>query len=229
MADNATKSSSHLPTGHWYEVWNLPSTTISFFATQDVKLHRQLRSRVSGAYSMSSILAMEPLIQEVADLNWKRFRGFANQGAVIYLRYWADYFAFDFVGSLARSRRETRLPGEQGKDIDLIIKSIHKGFFIMAKMGYFPGQMLIFNNKVSKYLVAKFGGRSLNVFDDFLRWLEAVVEKRMKDGSGYGRRDMLQHFIDAKDDSGQPVKMIDVMSEGVNILVLEPTPRHVRS
>jgi cytochrome P450 len=40
----------------------------------------------------------------------------------------------------------------------------------------------------------------------------------MREGQSDRRRDMLQHFIDAKDQSGQPVKKGDVMIERVNIL-----------
>ena len=75
--------------------------TVSFFATTDIKLHRHLRGRVSGAYSMSSILAMESLIQEVADMNWRKFRELVARGKPVTLNTWANYFTFDVVGQLA--------------------------------------------------------------------------------------------------------------------------------
>ena len=58
---------------------NMPS----FFASQDVMLHRALRARVSAAYSMSSILAIEPFSQEVADKTWSKFRSFAKTNQAI--------------------------------------------------------------------------------------------------------------------------------------------------
>lgn len=55
-------------------------------------MHRALRSRVSAAYSMTSILSMEPFIQQVADKTRAKFRGFADSGRVIDLAEWVPYF-----------------------------------------------------------------------------------------------------------------------------------------
>jgi cytochrome P450 len=190
--------------------------TISFFAATDVKVHRHLRSRVLGAYSMTSILSMEPLVKDVLDLNLRRLQGFADSGEVIRMDQWANYFTFDVVGQLAMGGMIGFL--EEGRDVAGIIGSIHDGFWLMANMGNIPLQTFWFNNSVSKWLVKKFGGKRLNAFDVFLEWLEQRVDERMRNGLGDARRDMLQHFVEAKDPSGQPVKKGDVMIEGVNIL-----------
>lgn len=194
----------------------MPNITISFFAATDVKVHRHLRSRVSGAYSMASILSMEPLVQGVLEKNLHKLKGFADRGEVIRIDEWANYFTFDVVGQLAMGGMIGFL--EEGRDVDGIIHSIHDGFWVMSNMGNFPLQTFWFNNPVSKWLVKNFGGDRLNTFDVFLEWLETRVEERMQNGLGDARRDMLQHFIEAKDPSGQPVKKGDVMIEGVNIL-----------
>ncbi|KAI0528457.1 cytochrome P450 [Xylaria digitata] len=200
----------------WYDTWTVPNMTISFFAATDVKVHRHLRSRVSAVYSMTSILSMEPLVQDVLDLNLRQLQGFADRGEVVRIDQWANYFTFDIVGHLAMGGTIGFL--EQGRDVDGIIRSIHDGFWIMANMGNIPLQTFWFNNPISKWLVKNFGGERLNAFDVFLEWLERRVDERMRNGLGDARRDMLQHFIDAKDPSGQPVKKGDVMIEGVNIL-----------
>jgi len=93
----------------------------------------------------------------------------------------------------------------------------------MANMGNVPLQTFWFNNPVSKWLVKHFGGDRLNAFDVFLEWLERRVDERMCNGLGDARRDMLQHFVEAKDPVGQPVKKGDVMIEGVNILGYVPS------
>jgi len=87
----------------------------------------------------------------------------------------------------------------------------------MANMGNMPLQMFWFNNPVAQWVVKKFGGRRLNAFTLFIEWLDKQVEKRMTEGLGDRRRDMLQHFIEAKDQNGESVKKGDVMIEGVNI------------
>lgn len=189
---------------------------ISFFAATDIKLHRHLRSRVTAAYSMSSMLSMENLIQDTANQGWAKFRELVARGQPIELDKWVSYFTFDVVGTLALGGPLGML--QQEKDVDGIIGSIHDGFWLMANMGNMPLQMFWFNNAVAQWLVKKMGGKRLNAFSVFLDWLEARVDIRMKHGLGDQRRDLLQHFIDAKDQSGNPVKKGDVMIEGVNIL-----------
>jgi cytochrome P450 len=99
--------------------------SFSFFASQDVMIHRALRSRVSAAYSMTSILAMEPYIQEVADKTWAKFRGFADSGQIIDFGEWIPYFTFDVVGQLSLGGEIGFV--ERGEDVDDIISSIHIG------------------------------------------------------------------------------------------------------
>jgi cytochrome P450 len=190
--------------------------TVSFFAATDIKVHRHLRSRVSGAYSMTAILSMESLVQEVLSLNKDRLTEFAHRGQVVHIDQWVNYFTFDVVGQLAMGGTIGFL--QHGKDIDGIIQSIHDGFWLMSNMGNVPLQNFWFNNAFSTWIIRTFGGKRLNAFDVFVDWLEHRVDARMSDGLGEKRRDMLQHFIEAKDLNGQPVKKADVMIEGVNIL-----------
>lgn len=190
--------------------------TVSFFAATEPKVHRHLRSRVSNAYSMSSILSMEPFIQEVASELWDRFREFSKSSDAVPLHLWGNYFAFDVVGQLALGGKIGFV--EHGEDIGGIIKSIHDGFYLMANMGNVPLQMFWFNNAIAQWFVKNFGGKRLNSFNIFLQWLDKRVTERMTNGLGNKRKDMLQHFVEAKDMSGQPVTKGDVMIEGVNIL-----------
>ncbi|CAI4215965.1 unnamed protein product [Parascedosporium putredinis] len=176
----------------WYDAWIIPKMTVSFFAARDIKLHRHLRSRVSAAYSMTTILSMEPLIQDVAQNMWQKMGEFADEAKPVPMHDWANFFAFDV--------------------------SIHDGFWVMANMGNMPLQMFWFNNAVAQWLVKRFGGKRLSAFNLFLDWLDARVAERYRNGLGGKRRDLLQHFIEAKDMTGNPVKKEDVMIEGVNIL-----------
>ena len=43
----------------WYNTWEIPDAAPGVFATQDKKLHAFLRKRLSGAYSITSIVKLE--------------------------------------------------------------------------------------------------------------------------------------------------------------------------
>ncbi|KAG7051926.1 cytochrome p450 [Colletotrichum scovillei] len=200
----------------WYDTWTVPNMSMSFFAVRDIKTHRHLRSRVSSGYSMTAIQFMEPLIQDVANSMWQRMGEFADRNVPVRMDEWANYFAFDVVGSLALGGPIGFI--EKGKDVDGIIRSIHDGFWLMANMGNMSLQMTWFNNRIAQWALRSFGGERLQAFSKFVDWLEVRVDERYRDGLGSQRRDMLQLFIDAKDMTGQPVTKGDVMMEGVNIL-----------
>ncbi|KAF5672039.1 cytochrome p450 [Fusarium heterosporum] len=203
--------------GNFYNAFIVPNMTISFFATRDNRVHRFLRSRVSSAYSMTSILTMEPLIQEVMNLNLKKLGELADETNYFSLDKMVNYFTSDVVGQLAIGGKIRFL--EHGQDVGGIIQSIHDGFYFMGNMGILPLQMQWINNPVSKWITKTFGGDRLNAFDVFIDWLDDRVEERMTDGLLPGQpRDLLQHFIEAKDPWGQQVSKREVMIEGVNIL-----------
>ncbi|RGP77186.1 cytochrome p450 [Fusarium longipes] len=207
----------HVSKAAFYDAFLVPNMTASFFATRNNNAHRFLRSRVASAYSMTSILTMEPLIQEVMDLNLRKLDELAINNKAFAIDKMVNYFTSDVVGHLAIGGMVGFL--EQTKDVGGIIQSIHDGFYFMGNMGILPLQMFWINNPVSKWLTKKFGGDRLNAFDVFIDWLDSRVEERMTNGLlPTQRRDLLQHFIEAKDPRGCPVGKKDVMIEGVNIL-----------
>lgn len=199
----------------WYNTWVIPGMSVSFFATLDAKIHRQVRSRVSGTYSMTAILGMEDLIAEVLARNISKLREVARRGPVR-IDEWANYFTFDVVGQLSMGGMIGFL--DQERDVDGIIRSIHDGFYLMANFGHVPLQTFWFNNPAARYLIRNYGGERLNTFETFIGWLDERVTKRMEEGPGAGHHDMLQYFIDGKLPSGEPVGKGEVMIEGVNIL-----------
>ncbi|KAM0543682.1 hypothetical protein ACHAO7_009306 [Fusarium culmorum] len=201
----------------FYNGFLVPKMTISFFATRDNKVHRFLRSRVASTYSMTSILSMESLIQDVLDLNLKKLGERADEGKKFEVDKTVNYYTTDVVSQLALGGMVGCV--EQQKDIGGIIQSVHDGFYFMGNLGVLPWQMFWINNPVSKWLTNNFGGDRLNGFDIFLDWLDNRVEERMTNGLlPNQRRDVLQNFIEAKDPHGQPASKEEVMIEGVNVL-----------
>jgi hypothetical protein len=137
----------------------------SFFATLDQKIHRTVRGRVSGTYSMTAILGMESLISDVMTSNIRKLREVSRRGPVS-IDKWVNYFTFDVVGQLSMSGPIGFLDQEQ--DVNGMIRSIHDGFYLMANLGYVPLQTFWLNNPFSRYLIRNFGGTRLNTFETFV-------------------------------------------------------------
>lgn len=188
----------------------------SFFATTDRNIHRRIRSRVSGTYSMSAILAMEELISEVMDLNLEVLEGLVKNGKPIRIDQYVNFFTFDVVGQLSMGGTIGFL--KEGKDVLGLIQSVHDGFYRMANMGHVLGKMFWFNNSVTQFFIRNFGSQRMNALSTFMGWLDQRVDQRLQDGLGDRRPDMLQYFIDGKTPDGNRVSKAEVMIEGVNIL-----------
>ena len=165
---------------------------------------------------MSSMLSMEPFIQKVADTNWRKFRELAGRGQPIEINKWTNFFAFDVVATLALGEPLDMLGQEE--DVRGLIGSLHDGFFLISNMGNMPLQMFWFNNKVFQWLAKNYGGEKLNRMNVFFEWLGVRVEERMENGLGDKRRDMLQHFVELKDQNGQAVDKGEVMMESGSVL-----------
>lgn len=165
---------------------------------------------------MSAILGMQVLIEQVMDQNLSKLRELVQRGKAFSLDEWTNYFTFDVVSQLTMGG----MIGfqERERDVDGLISSIHNGFYLMANMGNVPLQMFWFNNRVSRFLVNRFGGDGMKALQIFEDWLNARVTERMSNGLGDRRRDMLQYFIEAKDQQGEPLSQKAVMSEAANVL-----------
>lgn len=162
----------------------------SFFATKDRDIHRTIRKRVSGTYSMSAILNMEPLIADIMDLNQKKLTAIAKSGQAIRLDRYVNYFTFDVVGQLSMGGPIGFF--EQETDVGGNIQSIHDGFYLMANMGHVPGQMLWMNKRTARYMTRTFGGKRMNTFETFMGWLDGRVSQRLSEESAQPHSDMLQ-------------------------------------
>lgn len=165
---------------------------------------------------MTSILSMEGYFQEIADLNWRKFRRIARNSETIDLEKWTTYFTFDVVGELGLGGVFGFL--QQERDVDNVIGAVNNGFKLMANLANVPFQAWWINNPLMKWSIKNFGGKELNAFDHFLAWLAKRVEVRMSPKSNNTRKDLMQYFIDAKDQRNQPVSKADIMSDGMNLV-----------
>lgn len=87
---------------HFYPVWgsNNFSKYPDHFVNTDEKLHSSRRRIVNNVYSMSTILTLEPYIDDCGAMLIQRLDEFATSGTVVNLGQWLHWYAFDVIGEL---------------------------------------------------------------------------------------------------------------------------------
>lgn len=109
----------------------------SLFSTLDESYHANLRRSVNHAFSMSSLVQYEPMVNETIEL-------FLNQTATLFSKpnqtcdfaRWLQFFAFDVIGSITYSKRHGFI--EKNQDIDGILKSLARIFDYSGPVGQMP-------------------------------------------------------------------------------------------
>lgn len=174
---------------------------------------------MASAYTMSTILSLEPEVQQIADAVWKKLDKYAQEGKPVNMSNWANYFAFDVVGKLALGSPIGFI--EQEQDVMSIIRSIHAGFYQMASMGYVPGQMIWINNPVTQTILSVVERlmQSGSSFDTFGKWMVDQLMKRLSESEGTERKaDMLDHYIAMKEPDGSKATVPSILAETGNII-----------
>lgn len=181
------------------------------------KEHGFLRKMVSGIYSMTSIISLEPKVQTVLDTLWERFDAFAENREPINLSHWASYFTYDVVGTLCLG--ESMGFVQEGRERRRFIENTYSSFYWIANTGYLPGQKLITNRGME--LLCRLSG--LRITDNTKTFLQLSIGRiisRMKTRkAGDPHQDMLDHFLDMKGENGEPATMPEILTEVGNPLV----------
>ncbi|KAF2458809.1 flavonoid 3',5'-hydroxylase [Lineolata rhizophorae] len=206
--------SKHYITGSFGE-------TESLFNMQDWKQHAHFRKVAAGPYSFSNIKKMEPLIDaRMAEWIHKLESKFASSGDKFDFAPWAVYMAYDIISEVGFGAPFGFV--ESGSDVGGLIQGFHDGltpFGLMARL--YP-----FTNWVKstwfgkKYLVAR--PEHDSGIGTLMRFRDGLIQKRQKDieeGNGGGRIDLLQTFLDARDDNGEPLDMDYIKAEILLVLL----------
>ena len=85
---------------HWSDTRRSPNSIGNLFATIDPKENRYLRGRVGHAYSMSAVLAAEPLIQDIFDVSRRKLSNLVDRCGPVNMGSWAGYYTYDSVAQL---------------------------------------------------------------------------------------------------------------------------------
>ena len=128
----------------------------SLFSTTDETYHAQLRRCVNSAFSMSTLVQYEPMVNEVLDL-------FLSQTARIYAQpnqpcdfaKWLQFFAFDVIGQITYSKSHGFV--ETNSDVDGMIAYLARLFSYVAPVGQMPWLDLLFLKNPLLLLLDKWG------------------------------------------------------------------------
>ncbi|KAH7070390.1 cytochrome P450 [Paraphoma chrysanthemicola] len=192
----------------WYDVWNPPGRTAIFSVTEK-KTHAFLRKRVTGAFSMSSILKYEQYIQSCLDLLLYKLKKPAGSGQVIDIAHFTDALAFDVVGELAYGEKLGHL--RTGTDVGGLRKGIFDAFVFSSTAGHFPLFVSLFKSRFTRALLPE-------PFGELRIWSERKINHRLEHLQDVKRDDMLGHFCRMKTIDGNPVPVDDILIEAVNLV-----------
>ncbi|KAI9757651.1 MAG: hypothetical protein M4579_003376 [Chaenotheca gracillima] len=193
----------------------------SVFNMQDWKQHAHFRKMIAGPYSFTNIKKMEPLVDaRMQDWVNKVDELFAKTGKAFDFAPWAVFMAYDIISEVGFGAPFGFV--ETGTDVSGLIQGFHDGlpaFGLMARLH--PFTTWIKSTWVGpKYLVAK--PEDDSGIGTLMRFRDDLLDKRMKDikaGTTGGRIDLLQTFLEARTDDGNPLDMEYIKAEVLLVLL----------
>ncbi|OQU96270.1 hypothetical protein CLAIMM_02377 [Cladophialophora immunda] len=110
--------------------------TPSLFTTLDEGYHAKFKRPIANAYSMSTMVEFEPLVDSTSRLFMSRLDEFAASGAPFNFGTWLQMYAFDVIGEVVFSKKLGFL--ETRSDVDGIIADIRTKVFLGGSVGQIP-------------------------------------------------------------------------------------------
>ncbi|KAK1532130.1 flavonoid 3',5'-hydroxylase [Colletotrichum costaricense] len=208
---NANKS-QHYITGSF-------GKTESLFNMQDHAVHARFRKIAAAPYSFSNIRKMEPLLDKHIERWMSRLDAFATSGTKMDFAPWTVYLAYDIVSEVGFGQPFGFI--EQGKDVEGLIQGFHDGlvpFGILARC--YPFTNWVKSTFLGKYLVAS--PEQDSGIGTLMRFRDGLIVQRFKDiekGTTGGRIDLLQTFIEARDEDGNPLDLDYIKAEILLVLL----------
>ncbi|GIZ44525.1 hypothetical protein CKM354_000772100 [Cercospora kikuchii] len=124
----------------FYSVWqNIVNgkRTASLVFTTDEQQHATMKRPIASAYSLSTLVEFEPLIDSTTAVFLDRVdQLFATTGKECDLGTWLQWYAFDVIGELTLSKRLGFL--ERAEDVENIADSIAANFDRCSVLGQMP-------------------------------------------------------------------------------------------
>ncbi|KAJ5802101.1 uncharacterized protein N7503_004551 [Penicillium pulvis] len=142
----------------YYDVFatvNKGNPVYNLFSTRSEKYHAQLRRSVNHAFSLTTLLDYEPLVDSCTSFCLQRTQElFVDTGRVCSFSQWLQFFAFDVIGEITWSKRLGFV--EENQDISNIIEAINSFQNYGTAIGQNPWlDRLFVKNPVKLFLESK--------------------------------------------------------------------------
>ena len=175
-------------------VGNLPTV----FSIRDETGHRNLKRPVANAYSMGTMVELEPLTDVCIKILEKKLD--AVQGQDIDFGTWLHWYAFDVITSITFSNRLGFM--EQEKDVGDIIESIEGRLMYNSVIGQAPYlHDLLLGNQFVEHLANSIPALArMNKARYIVQFAAKQLDRyKSKDAASLDYRDMLDRFRRHKD------------------------------
>ena len=172
-----------------------------FMILNEVK-HKAAKRPIANAYAMTTLLDYEPYVDATSTVFLERLNtNFATTGQICDFGEWLQWYAFDVIGEMSFGRRLGFL--EQGKDVEGLIKILHRVGWYTSVVGQMPWLDLVLDKNwlmsklelPRKAVIARFVADLMNE-----RLAEEVMATGDSDEKGRkSRTDFLSKFLAAAD------------------------------
>lgn len=120
----------------WQNIVNSKRASSLVFTTDEAE-HAKMKRPIASAYSLSTLIEFEPLIDSTTAVFLSRLDElFAKTGKSCDLGTWLQWYAFDVIGELTLSKRLGFL--EHAQDVRGIISSVSANFDRCSVLGQMP-------------------------------------------------------------------------------------------
>jgi cytochrome P450 len=180
----------------------------SLFSTTDEGYHAKYRRCVNSAFSMSSLVNYEPLVDSTTDAFIEQTqKRYLETGKTCDFAQWLQFFAFDVIGDLTWSKRLGFV--EKNEDVDGIVEFIGRFLAYAGPVGQMPLLDLVWQKNPARLAMERFGlTKTVFPVTQFAQKQSAARETEMKkvretgeanETSGKGV-DLLTKFTQAQHD-----------------------------
>ncbi|KAL2000136.1 hypothetical protein VTN02DRAFT_3523 [Thermoascus thermophilus] len=176
--------------------WN-KKPQMNLFSARDEQFHRDQKRPVANAYSMTSLLDLEPAVDSCTDILISQLGRLADSATPVDLGAWLQYYAFDVVGEFTFSKKLGFL--QEGRDVDGMIKAIEGMLVYSSLCGQVPeAHPLLLGNPLFPHLLP-----SMENWNQVLQFTLKAINSRsslqrdgeLEDGGEGGGKDMLSRWM----------------------------------